>query len=87
MRATIEFQVVSVSENTNAFGLRGHVLVARDGTGMYSWPEQVQSFKDRFGALLNAEELDRLGKVEAILRRLSPATWAEWEAKQPGELT
>lgn len=32
MRATIEFKVVSVSENTNAFGLRGYVLVARDGT-------------------------------------------------------
>ena len=66
-------------------GQQGHIHWT--SVGVYSWPEHVQSFKDRFGALLNAEELDRLGKVEAIPRRLSATTWAEWDAKQPGELT
>jgi hypothetical protein len=48
--------------------------------GGYSWPEHVQSFKARFGALLSAEEAEQLAKVETFLRRLSPQSWAEWDA-------
>ena len=49
--------------------------------GVYSWPEHVQEFKAQFGSLLNAEEQAQLQKVVALLRRLSPTSWAEWDAK------
>ena len=50
--------------------------------GGYSWPEHVADFKRRFAPLLDADEVARLAKVEAFLRRLSPVSWAEWDAKQ-----
>jgi hypothetical protein len=48
----------------------------------YAWPEHGQTFRDQVGALLNAEELARLDKIERFLRRLSPESWADWDAKQ-----
>jgi hypothetical protein len=48
----------------------------------YAWPEHVQTFRDQVGALLNAEELARLDKIERFLRRLSPESWADWDTKQ-----
>jgi hypothetical protein len=50
--------------------------------GGYSWPEHVADFKAHLAALLNAEETERLAKVEVFLRRLSPQAWAEWDAKR-----
>lgn len=58
---------------------QGHVHWT--SVGGYSWPDHVAAFKAGFGALLNAEETERLAKIEAFLRRLSPLSWAEWDAK------
>ena len=59
---------------------QGHVQWT--SVAAHSWPEHIQAFKAEFLGLLNAEEIDRLSKVEALCRRLSPNAWAEWDAEQ-----
>jgi hypothetical protein len=58
----------------------GHVHWA--SVDFCSWPEHFQAFKASVGALLNAEELEQLNRVESVCRRNSPRSWAEFDAKQ-----
>jgi hypothetical protein len=75
---TKKFRVVSVSKNCYSFGLRGVVLLARDGEAWeigvnYLHTEHFQEGRTVFGRVTGPGELDFGSGVE-IPRRLAPAT-------------
>lgn len=55
---TKEFCVAAISDNANSFGLRGHVLVARDGEAM----QVGRSISSSAGQLL-VSDVVRLGRL------------------------
>ncbi len=62
---TRPMKVVTVSQNTNSFGLYGHILMAKDGTA-YQIAASMYSKQEK-GTVLNAEFVNwRLDKIPGV---------------------
>ena len=59
-----------------------HGHVHSDGIRCYSGPDQFARFRALYGAQLTDPERAALDKSEAFSRKVSPVSWAEWDAKQ-----
>lgn len=53
-----------------------------DVLDFYSDPSKIESFKQKYGSLLDEGELKRISNIEYMSRKISPTIWKEWDDKQ-----